>query len=207
MLYQESLALRREIGDEASMAATLNNLGITAMEQGALAQAQVLYAESLQIFRRHGNLHSIAVVMSNLGDLALSREDGKQARVLHRQSLQLRRELGTDQGAINALEGLAAATAIGGAPADAAMLWGAATALRESYGMVMPPSERDRYTRRVATAQAQLDRRAWASAWTQGQALSLEQAVACALGADEKTEAGSEDPCCRDGICPRRGGP
>ena len=103
---------------------------------------------------------------------------------------------GHHNGAINALAGLAAAAAIGGAPARAAMLWGAATALRESYGIAMPPSERDRYVRRVAIAQARLDPMAWVSAWAQGQALSLEQAVEYALGADEIT-AGRDQPAWR----------
>ena len=61
-------------------------------------------------------------------------------------------------------------------------LWGAAEATRRLIGAPLPPNERPRYERLVAAVRTQLDEETFAAAWAAGQALSLEQAIAEALG-------------------------
>jgi DNA-binding NarL/FixJ family response regulator len=60
----------------------------------------------------------------------------------------------------------------------AAQLWGAVEALRDTMGIPLPPVERTDYERSVSAARVHLGERAFAAAWTQGGAMTPEQAVA-----------------------------
>src|SRR5262249_43540658 len=51
-LYEESLAIRRELDDWRGIAASLNNLGVLAHEEGDYAAARPLYEESLALRRK-----------------------------------------------------------------------------------------------------------------------------------------------------------
>jgi hypothetical protein len=68
----------------------------------------------------------------------------------------------------------------------AARLLGAAEALRTVIGVQRPPAARPAYTRDVASARALLDDATFAAAWAAGRALTLEQAIAEALGEDDR---------------------
>jgi tetratricopeptide (TPR) repeat protein len=50
-LYEESLALRRELGDKHGVATALGNLGQIALDRQEFATAQALYTESLKLYR------------------------------------------------------------------------------------------------------------------------------------------------------------
>ena len=54
-LYEESLAIDRESGNEQGVASSLGNLGIIALEQGDLTLAKGLLEEALAINRRLDN--------------------------------------------------------------------------------------------------------------------------------------------------------
>ena len=66
-----------------------------------------------------------------------------------------------------------------------ARLSGAAEALREVIGSELEIMERFNYDRIVPTVRTQLGENAFAAAWAAGRALSLEQAIAEALGDDD----------------------
>jgi DNA-binding NarL/FixJ family response regulator len=51
----------------------------------------------------------------------------------------------------------------------------------EARGAVLDPSDRVDLDRNLAAARAQLDEAAWAKAWAEGRAMSLEEAIALAL--------------------------
>jgi hypothetical protein len=59
---------------------------------------------------------------------------------------------------------------------------GAATALRETLGTPQASWERENVEQTVAPARAALGEEEWAAAFAAGRALSLEQAIAEALG-------------------------
>ncbi len=73
-------------------------------------------------------------------------------------------------------------------PGIAARLLGAASALRSGHGTPVPPSEQADNERTTALAGRALGDEAFASAWTRGQALSLEQAMAEARWMDEPAQ-------------------
>jgi hypothetical protein len=61
-------------------------------------------------------------------------------------------------------------------------LFAAGEVLREAAGATMRPTVRAQYESIRAAAHALLDEEAWDAAWTEGRAMTPEQAIAYALG-------------------------
>jgi tetratricopeptide (TPR) repeat protein len=93
-LYEESLAIRREVADRLGIAASLSNLGIVTLNQGDYPAAKALFEESLAIRRELGDRFGIAVSLSNLGYALLNQGDYPAARAPLEESLAICRELG-----------------------------------------------------------------------------------------------------------------
>ena len=98
-LHEESLAIRRQLGDRRGVASSLNNLGSVARDLGDLASARALFDESLSIARELGDRGYVANILGNLGIVAHEQGDYPAARALHEESLAMMRELG-DRGRI-----------------------------------------------------------------------------------------------------------
>jgi predicted ATPase/DNA-binding SARP family transcriptional activator/Tfp pilus assembly protein PilF len=96
--YEESLAIRRELGDRKGIAGSVNNLGLIAKEQGDYALARSRYEESLAIQRELGERSGIANSLTNLGNVAKEQGDYVSARSLHEESLAIQGELGNRLG-------------------------------------------------------------------------------------------------------------
>ena len=69
-IYEESLALRRELSDRQGVATSLINLGSVAQKQGDFAAAHRRHAESLTLFRELGHRVGIAYALGAFGSLA-----------------------------------------------------------------------------------------------------------------------------------------
>ena len=106
-MHEESLAIRRELGDRGAIARSLNNLGLVAWDQSDYTSARALYEESLAINREQGARESLARSLNNLGLLAFEQGDYTSARVLHEESLAIVRELGDRSGIATSLNNLA----------------------------------------------------------------------------------------------------
>ncbi len=89
---EESVALRRELGDKKGMAVSLNNLGIVVYRQGDYGRAVALLEESLGLCRELGQKEPFTLYL--LGIIARLRGNYEQAETLGRESLALNRELG-----------------------------------------------------------------------------------------------------------------
>ncbi len=93
-LHEESLRLRRAIGDHRGIAISLHNLGIAALQAGDRARSEALNAESLTIQRELDDKQNLALSLNSAGILARSRGDHERARALYEECLALLRELG-----------------------------------------------------------------------------------------------------------------
>ena len=107
-LCEESLAIRRKLGDRRGIAASLNNLANVALMQGNRQSAGVLYEESLTIFRELRDRWGAAVSLNNLGMVAYEQDDYPSAKAHHSESLAIRRELGDKWGIAASLNNLGA---------------------------------------------------------------------------------------------------
>jgi predicted ATPase/class 3 adenylate cyclase len=106
-LYEESLAIFRQLGYQLGISELLNNLGILARYQGDYEGARVLYEESLAIKRQLGHQQGIAASLGNLGIVAFEQGDYEPARAFCEESLAIFRQLGHRQGISQSLNILA----------------------------------------------------------------------------------------------------
>jgi hypothetical protein len=189
-LLEEGLALARRVGGPWKVSQLLDTLGEVALMEGDIAGARPLIEESLALCRRMNNKTRIAYELCNLGHVARREADFGQARALYRESLALYRALDGEGGGGNKLskllDGFARLAAAEAKPLRAARLFGASEARQYSAGAL----ERADHDRAIAATRAALDEKAFAAAQAEGQAMSLEQAVAYAL--EEIHTGGSE---------------
>jgi predicted ATPase/class 3 adenylate cyclase len=133
-LYEESLQIRRELGDRSGVAASLNNLGLMAYEQGDHSAAQALLEESLALRRELGDRTGIAASLSNLGLVADTQREYARARLLHEESLTIRRQLGDQRAVALSLNNLGWVAASLGETATARALHEESLAIRRELG-------------------------------------------------------------------------
>jgi predicted ATPase len=104
--HEESLRLRRAIGDARPLAGSLTNLGNVAFEQGDLPRARALYEEGLSLYQQTGDLRRIAAAQINLSNLASAQGDLPFAEQLLNQSISTLRDLDHPVYIANALTNL-----------------------------------------------------------------------------------------------------
>ena len=189
-LYEESLALSRELGDTYTIAHLLNNLGNVAAKQDDYATARALYEESLAIRREIGDRQGMVYSLINLGSAAKDHGDYAAAYDLCGEGLTISKELGDKQGIGFALMELADVAAGQGQTARAARLWAAAEALRAAIDSPLPSYMQAGYDRKTAAARVSLGEAAYERAWEVGRAMTVEEAIAYALNTKEQEAKG-----------------
>ncbi len=180
---EESVAIFRKVGDKWGLALSLAWLGSVVSAQGDDVGACSLYNQSVALFRESGDKLCLPVSLGYLGYAACRRGDYGAARSFFEESFTLWQELPNEWTIAWGLEGLAGAAGAQGQVEQAAQLFGAAEALLEASGLRLDDFDRADYDRNVATVRTQLGESAFAAAWAEGRAMTLEQAVAYALGA------------------------
>lgn len=188
-LRQEAEALRRETLDSPqAVAPLLLFLGFSEVwYRGNRERMVELLEEALVLFRELGDLRGIGMCLAVMGQTALDEGDLERATPMFEEAMSVLRELKDKMGTFYSLLGLAGIAGSRGDAARAARLWGAAEALREASGFIMSPTTRSgfAYERHLAHARSQLDEAAWDVAWSEGQAMTPEQAVEYALSKEE----------------------
>ncbi|HXT35037.1 MAG TPA: tetratricopeptide repeat protein [Chloroflexota bacterium] len=106
-LFQESVALRRELGDTLGMAVSLTNIGNAHVELGEYEQAEPAYAEALELYRTLGDQSGVASAFNNQAVAMRELGQYERAEVLATESLALRREQGDLRGVAEATNNLA----------------------------------------------------------------------------------------------------
>lgn len=99
---QELLALSRESGDKANVAAALHHLGMVAIhDQMKAEKARALFEESLRIRRELGDEFGTCKLLQRLGLISVVQRDFGQARVLYEECLALSQKTGNEMSALN----------------------------------------------------------------------------------------------------------
>lgn len=183
---EESVALLRASGAPGLAASFVIDLGFIFAQRGDLKQAEASYEEGLALARHAGASLPAGDALGLLADVARRRGDLSGAERLGRKQFMMWPELGVRGYLAGGLEALALTAAAGeGVQAmRAARLLGAASALRDLLGAPPRPRWRPDLERAVAAARVALGEEAWAAAFAAGQALTLEEAIAEALGED-----------------------
>jgi predicted ATPase/class 3 adenylate cyclase len=182
-LCEESMAIARELGDSWLIAYTSNLLGEIARYQGEDAAAQAYYEQSLASFREIDSNKNIPGLLCSLGFAVLHQGDLRRASGLFKESLSLVRKP-ENSGALIGLRlvGLAGVCHMAGQSEHAALLLGAAAIQFEAGNVHLEPVDRAEYDRSLTITRAALDEEAFATAWEEGCAMPLDQAIRLCLG-------------------------
>jgi non-specific serine/threonine protein kinase len=176
---EECLATYRALGATRAMAVTLHNLGFLGIAEGTPEQAVPLYEEALAILRKVGDREHIALT---LADLAIARArlgQAEDARGALEEAIAIVQEIGARREGAYALEGTAEwlAERGDGDAREAALLLGAAAALRESIGSPLVTVEQRQRDGLLAKLEAVLGRAEFDAARQEGGALEFEDAL------------------------------
>lgn len=181
--YEEGLAIWREIGDLRGIAYSLLNLGVLVSMQCEFASARDLLEESLSIMRKLGARHGIGHNLGSLAGVAFKSGDYRAARRLHRDVLAICRDVGHVPYILDSVERIAFEAACLGEPVLAAKLFGAAEGRRDEFGATLDPQLQDEHDRYLLSARGSLGNdQLFDRALQEGRALTMEQAIALALG-------------------------
>ena len=93
-MYEESLAICREIGDKRGSAMALFNLALVSGLQGDLAGARKMYEEALAIDREGGNQRGLAYALFGLGEIAMMEGNLDASRKYFEEALAVRERRG-----------------------------------------------------------------------------------------------------------------
>jgi len=183
-LYDECLTMFRKVGDGAGVAWTLNYQGDVAREKADFVAARSFCEQSLSEFRQLRDSWGIASTLSDLASLSCDQGNNAEARRLYGESIKVFQELGHKRGIARALECLAVSAAAQSNAEQSLHLAGAAAALRQRLGAPLTPTEQARLERALEFARRTLGDAAGLTAWMEGWAMPVEQAVHEALDGD-----------------------
>lgn len=184
-LLDQSVAMWREVDNKVSIATALLNLGLLAASRPDYAAAQTYLEESLAISTGLGDREGIGISLVNLGFVARGRHDYDTAKDFYERALTTFRELGDRRGIFTALLGLGCIEAALEHGEQAARIFGAAKRLSEEIDIPIPPFEQPYYEPAMAAARAQAGSKAFSTAFDEGQAMSLDEAMDALLGKAE----------------------
>jgi predicted ATPase len=192
-LYGECLTMFRQAGDGAGVAWTLNYQGDVAREKADFAAARSFCEQSLAAFRQLRDGWGIASALSDLASLSSDRGDNAEARRLYGESIQMFQELGHKRGIARALEALAVSASAQSNAQLALHLGAAAAALRQRLGAPLRPSEQPRLEKALEFARRTLGNAAGLTAWMEGWAMPVDEAIrqALAVGAESDSLPGT----------------
>jgi tetratricopeptide (TPR) repeat protein len=178
---EESLRLLRATGERWEIAYALVWLGDTWFRMGDIKRAATNWEESLRLTEELGDHFVMAWSLGGLADVTRLGGDYKRATGMFKESLSLYQSSGDKHGPPYSLEALALVAVALGDAKRAARLWGAASAWREAINEPLPPPYERDYAASITQARTQLGAEVYASAWSEGYAMSPEQVIEFAL--------------------------
>jgi ATP/maltotriose-dependent transcriptional regulator MalT len=174
-LLEEGFLLHQEAGDILGSLNALFFLERALSALGEVDQARTCATEHLALSRAIGYQPGIISTLFLLGRFALEEGNVTRARELFDEGLTLLREKNENVllAVTTSLQGMGVTLVALGRLAEAVRLWGAAETL-----CPLLPEERSLVARARATARAGLGDEVFTAAWAEGQAMTLEQALA-----------------------------
>jgi predicted ATPase/DNA-binding XRE family transcriptional regulator len=178
---EHSVAAARQAGVQATLGTGLFAHGNVLLELGEPERAQAAAAEGLELLKAQGDEGGQARCLLVLSEVACRRRDAADGRRYAEEALELFQQLEDPAGIAVSLFLLAGVASLGGQFARAGRLFGFANSMvgrSETYNGLMQHG----VDALLSTVQEALGEEAWAAAIAAGRALSLEEAVAEALG-------------------------
>ena len=180
-LFEEGLRHLRATGERWGIAYALVWLGDPWFRMGDYERAATSWEESLRLSQELGDHYLMAWSLGGLADVARLRADYKRATGMFKEALTHYQSSGDKIGPPFSMEALGLSAAALRDATRAARLWGAASAWREAINESLPPTYQKDYAASITQARTQLGEEGYTSAWSEGYAMSPEQAIALAL--------------------------
>jgi predicted ATPase/DNA-binding SARP family transcriptional activator len=182
---RKAATLSRKVSARDSLAFALHSLGEIERDFGRHAEATELLEEAIRLREEAGDDRQAGKARHGLADLRLEQGDAEAAETLYRSVLKHFRSEGDRVSIAYSLGGLAATAASRGELERAGRLWGVVERLEEERGARLRSFERSRYTRRLAT----LDAEALSHERAIGRFLDLDEAIEYALAETRQPRA------------------
>ncbi len=179
-LANEAARLFVELANRPGHGRVLNMLGELKRMQKHYDEAKRFYEESLQELRAAGFLSDLVIVQSNLGWTMFHLADHEAAFASFVEALDMSRELEFPYGIAITLLGAAGVLTRWNHLQSAAKIIGAATAIQESIGIVVVPTDEPDYETTVIELCAQLGQAGYDNYRQTGQLMTAEEAAALA---------------------------
>jgi tetratricopeptide (TPR) repeat protein len=179
-LLGQAMEIHRRLNDAIGVAYASYYLG-KAVRRRHAPDGRSLLERSREMFGAANDKFGAALALHELGRAAHEQGDDRQAASLYAEALALGRDLGDEHHVVTCLDGLAALAASGGRGVRSARLFGAAAGRRRALGRSLPAADRAILDDEVGRAREALGEAEWVAAWTEGETLSLNEAVVEAL--------------------------
>jgi tetratricopeptide (TPR) repeat protein len=184
---EEALALYRDGLDRLGMAVGLTHLASLSVIRGDYAQAVRLAEKAVELTCETEEQLWLQDALVVLGIALTEVGDTERAREVLVEGLTRSSRSGYTSIVPEYLEGLAGLFTTCGQVERAARLYGAAEAAREHPGAALSPSARVRHEGHRESGRTQLGGAIWQAAWEEGQAMTLVEAIECALDDGSET--------------------
>jgi tetratricopeptide (TPR) repeat protein len=180
--YAKSEKHFRQIGYEPGVASMLTYQGLAACYLRHFERAAALLEAGLPVLLEEGDDVAAARALHGLGLAALHQREFEQATTHFKEGLALAHGRGARLGLPQLMEGLAAVLCQQGQYRQSCVLLGASEQLRDTISTPLSTAEQADYDRCLSAIRANLEAAVFADAWAQGQAMTMEEAIAYALG-------------------------
>ena len=182
---EESLAVLRKLGDRQTAIMALAQLALSVHGLGDDQTAERLLNEGLEANRAWGRPTGAAQCLAQLASIDRKRGDLPTARARLDESLRLYWEAGDRPSVARMLHYQAGLAVAEGRVERGVRLFGSAEALRAALGVTwILTIERAEYEADVTAARRQLEEASFERLWSEGRAMTAEQAIAYALSSD-----------------------
>jgi predicted ATPase/class 3 adenylate cyclase len=190
--FEESLELRRELGDSAGVTRALVGIAQVLVAIGDTERAETISLDLLD--RADGDPRTEHFAYHFLADCALIRGDPEEAGLRYRESLRAALPLGDVVETSFEVQGVAMSEAGAGSPRRAVVLAESVEALRESLGLSISIAFWDALLERyLAPARKSLGEE-YDAVRAEGRALAFDEAVELALSDDDDREYARDSP-------------
>lgn len=180
-LFEEGLRFAHELGDRQVLGMLYNALGESLRLQNDLDRAADHYAAALDYNREAGDRVRQTTNLINLGATALLQRDFEKASAYYREGLEVGSKMADMNGTLYCLEGMAGAFFAGHDPETAALIYGAAEAVRKANSLFLEPADRPPYDQSVARVRESLTETVFDEVHAEGSRMKLEDTVALAI--------------------------
>jgi non-specific serine/threonine protein kinase len=182
-LFEQSVRGFRELGDEHYTLLATHGLAVAHYLLDELDVARDLHEQELRAARALGNLRIVARALAQLAVVAVDQGRVDDAFSMLEEAVRMDRDVGEMVELAVDLSRFARALAATDRARTAAIVLSTSETLRAELGATFLPWAVTMNATTLAAIRSQLDEAAFAEAWEQGRALSVDQAVAMALDA------------------------